>query len=166
MQSVSITTQVVSLNTALGEVYSIQHYVIKFVSDLRQVSGFIRVLRFPPAINLTAWRYSWNIVECGVKHHNPNPLFCQITNYHVIRIYKNIPIAEIKQNKDASKQFDLSWWPFNFLMTCKSENVRNYGHLAMNIHLHYCLTLLIKLFFFREGGLIFHFLLLSSIMIM
>ena len=30
--------------------YSIQHYVIKFVSDLRQVSGFLRVLRFPPPI--------------------------------------------------------------------------------------------------------------------
>ena len=27
--------------------YSIQHYVINFVSDLRQVSGFLRVLRFP-----------------------------------------------------------------------------------------------------------------------
>ena len=26
----------------------IQHYVMKFVSDLRQVSGFLRVLRFPP----------------------------------------------------------------------------------------------------------------------
>ena len=31
-----------------GEVYSIQHYVIKFVSDLWQVSGFLRALRFPP----------------------------------------------------------------------------------------------------------------------
>ena len=31
----------------LGEVYSIQHYVIKFVSDLRQFGGFLRVLRFP-----------------------------------------------------------------------------------------------------------------------
>ena len=29
-----------------GEVYSIQHYVIKFVSDLRQVRGFLRVLGF------------------------------------------------------------------------------------------------------------------------
>jgi len=37
-----------------GEVYSIQHYVIKFVSDLRQVSGFLRVLLFPPPIKLTA----------------------------------------------------------------------------------------------------------------
>ena len=34
-------------------VYSIQHYVIKFVSDLRQVDGFLLVLRFPPPIKLT-----------------------------------------------------------------------------------------------------------------
>jgi hypothetical protein len=31
----------VSSNPAIVEVYSIQHYVIKFVSDLRQVSGFL-----------------------------------------------------------------------------------------------------------------------------
>jgi hypothetical protein len=42
MQSVPITTNVVSSNSAHGEVYLIQHYVIKFVSDLRQVSGFLR----------------------------------------------------------------------------------------------------------------------------
>jgi hypothetical protein len=29
------------------------HYVIKFVSDLRQVGGFLWVLRFPPPIKLT-----------------------------------------------------------------------------------------------------------------
>jgi hypothetical protein len=34
MQSVPITTKVVSSNTAHGEMYSIQYYVIKFVSDL------------------------------------------------------------------------------------------------------------------------------------
>jgi hypothetical protein len=43
MQSVSITTKVVNLNSAHCEVYSIQHYVIKFVSDLLQVSGKILV---------------------------------------------------------------------------------------------------------------------------
>jgi hypothetical protein len=32
----------------------LQHYVIKFVSDLRQVGGFLRVFRFPPPIKLTA----------------------------------------------------------------------------------------------------------------
>jgi hypothetical protein len=31
-----------------------QHYVIKFVIDLRQVDGFLRVLYFPPPIKLTA----------------------------------------------------------------------------------------------------------------
>ena len=29
-----------------GEVYSIQHYAMKLVSDLQQVGGFLRVLRF------------------------------------------------------------------------------------------------------------------------
>jgi hypothetical protein len=32
----------------------VQHYVIKFASGLRQVGGFLRVLRFPPRIKLTA----------------------------------------------------------------------------------------------------------------
>jgi hypothetical protein len=54
MQSVPITTKVVSLNPIHGEVYLIQHYVIKYVSDLRQVGGFLRVLWFPPPIKLTA----------------------------------------------------------------------------------------------------------------
>ena len=31
----------------------VQHYVIKFVSDFRQVGGFLMVLRFPPPIKLT-----------------------------------------------------------------------------------------------------------------
>jgi hypothetical protein len=40
---VLITTKIVSSNPVHGEVYSIQHYVIKFVSDLWQVSGFLQV---------------------------------------------------------------------------------------------------------------------------
>ena len=40
-----------SLNLVHGEVYLIQHYVIKFVSDLRQVSGFLEVFGFSPPIN-------------------------------------------------------------------------------------------------------------------
>ena len=36
---------------------SVQHYLIKFVGDLRQVSGFLRVLRFPPSIKQTATIY-------------------------------------------------------------------------------------------------------------
>jgi hypothetical protein len=50
--SVPIITKVVSSNPAHGEVYSIQHYMIKFVIDLRQIG--VRVLRFPPPEELTA----------------------------------------------------------------------------------------------------------------
>ena len=59
MQSVPITTKVVSSTPVHVEVYSIQHYVI--------------ILRFPPPIKLTATIYicSRNIVESGVKHHKP-----------------------------------------------------------------------------------------------
>ena len=53
LQLVPITSKVVSSNPVHGEVYLI-HYVIEFVSDLRQVSGFLRVLRFPPSLRLTA----------------------------------------------------------------------------------------------------------------
>ena len=54
VQSVPITITVVSSNPVHGEVYSIQNYVKKFVSELQQVGGFLRVLRFPPPIKLTA----------------------------------------------------------------------------------------------------------------
>jgi hypothetical protein len=36
----------VSSNPVHGEMYSIQQYVIKFDSDLWQVGGFTRLLRF------------------------------------------------------------------------------------------------------------------------
>jgi hypothetical protein len=48
MQSVPIT-----INVSLNLTQAIQHYVIKFVSDLRQVGGFLRELMFPPPIKLT-----------------------------------------------------------------------------------------------------------------
>ena len=50
VQSVHNTINVVSSNAAHGKMHSIQLNVIEFVSDLRQVSGF---LQFPPSIKLT-----------------------------------------------------------------------------------------------------------------
>jgi hypothetical protein len=41
------STKVMGSNPVHVKVYTIQHYVIKFVSDLRQVGIFIRLLRFP-----------------------------------------------------------------------------------------------------------------------
>jgi len=52
MQSVFITTNIVSSNPVHSEVYLIQHYVIMVVSDLRQIVGFLWVLWFPPPIKL------------------------------------------------------------------------------------------------------------------
>ena len=47
----------------------VQHYVIKFVSDLRQVGGFLRVVQFPPPIKLiaTVIEYCWKW-----RHHQTN----------------------------------------------------------------------------------------------
>ena len=59
-----ITTKVVSLNTVHGEVCSIQHYVIKFVSDLRQVDGFLRspprMLTINTIFRLVGWFMVFN----------------------------------------------------------------------------------------------------------
>ena len=65
VQSVPITTKVLRSIPTHGEVYSIQHYVIKCVSDLRQVVGFLCVRRFPPTIKLNAVNYSL-LVYAGV----------------------------------------------------------------------------------------------------
>jgi hypothetical protein len=51
MKSVAITTIVVSLNPNYGGVYPIQLYVMKFVIDLRQVSGLFILITI---IKLTA----------------------------------------------------------------------------------------------------------------
>ena len=53
--------------------WGVQHYVIKFVSDLRQAGGFLRILRFLPPIENWPPRYYWNIVDSGVKHHQAKP---------------------------------------------------------------------------------------------
>jgi hypothetical protein len=50
-----VTSNVLSLNPTHDKVYLhvIQHYVIKFVSGLLQVCGFLWGLQFHPPINFT-----------------------------------------------------------------------------------------------------------------
>jgi hypothetical protein len=68
-----INTKVVNSNPVVGEVYSIQqHYVIKFVSDLRHVDGFVWVLGFHPPTKLTD-DIAEILLKSGIKHHNTNP---------------------------------------------------------------------------------------------
>ena len=72
-----VTTKAVSTNPAHGQVYLIQNYLIKFVSDC-----------FSPGILVSStnkidhyWRYIWNIVESGIKYHNPNPNPLNLLSY-------------------------------------------------------------------------------------
>ena len=51
----AITTKVVSLNQVHVEVNSVQHYVIKFVSDLQQIGGVLWVLQCPPQVASLEW---------------------------------------------------------------------------------------------------------------
>jgi hypothetical protein len=46
---------------------------IKFVSDFRKVSGFLRVLRFPKPIKLSAtiMNITEILLKVAIKHHNP-----------------------------------------------------------------------------------------------
>jgi hypothetical protein len=96
---VFVTTKVVSSNPAHGEGYSIQHYVIKFVSVLwyrsmvfSRYSGFLHQRNWPP-------RYNWNIVESSVKHHNHSPF---LTNLILSPIYiHNVHVHDITYTFDT-----------------------------------------------------------------
>ena len=62
-----------SSNHVHGEVYSLQQYVIKFVSNLRQIRGFPCVLRFPPPINLAFTIFKdWSQLFFGSWRNNLN----------------------------------------------------------------------------------------------
>jgi len=65
-------TKIVSSNPVHGKVYSIQHYVIKFVSDLLKVGVFFLSVTPVSYTNKTDHRDVTNIVESGVKHHKLN----------------------------------------------------------------------------------------------
>ena len=75
VQSVPITTKVVSLDPAHGKVYLIQHYVIKFDSDLMQVGGFIHQVTFNN-ISVIWCQFYWR------RNQRKSPTCCKsLTNF-------------------------------------------------------------------------------------
>ena len=79
MQSVPITTVVESLNPtqAWCTQYNIMWYSLSVTYCGRLVvyswySGFFHQLNWPPLCN-------WNIIESGIKHHNPPPCMLGIS---------------------------------------------------------------------------------------
>ena len=88
--------------------------VIKIVSDLRQVGGFRRVLRFPPPINLTS------TIQCK---------YCVITLKHLTSLTSTplFPTQNQRHNKNLSvlgkHNFCYVWW------ACFSTDSRHsYGY--------------------------------------
>ena len=68
----------------------VHYYVITFVSDLWQVSGFFQVLRFPPPIKLTTtiylkycWKWSWT--PSNKQTNKPNEMSMAISTFYGLR---------------------------------------------------------------------------------
>jgi hypothetical protein len=66
---VSITTDVVSSNLDQG---GVQQYVIKFVSNLRPVGGFLGIVRFPPSTDKRMKYCTCKQVSTKTNEHNIN----------------------------------------------------------------------------------------------
>ena len=79
-----------------ANVYSIQHYVIKFVSDLGQVCVFFPGTVISSNIKTDHHDITENIVESGVKHYNQTKpiLFTEKVLYLAVKIISNL----IKKN--------------------------------------------------------------------
>jgi hypothetical protein len=85
MQSVPITTNVVSLNPANGKMYSIQHYVLKFdviysseiISQLVRLGLGVRVIVFNATFNNISAILWWSVLlveKTGVPGENHRPV--------------------------------------------------------------------------------------------
>jgi len=118
VQSVPVTTKVVSSNPVHGKVYSIQYYLIKFVSDLRRVSGFLWVLRFPPPIKLTATNKTEILLIVALNTINLNyeppidishlTFFCYLSLVtSIINYYKSFKV-DINSSQEG---LDYGWNP-------------------------------------------------------
>ena len=77
VQSVPITTNVVSSNSVHGEVYSIYHYVIKYVTvnDCCQLNKMMILVLNATFSNISAisWRPVLVVEEAGVPGENHRP---------------------------------------------------------------------------------------------
>jgi hypothetical protein len=103
---------------------SIQHYVIRFVSNLRQVGGFLRVLRFHPPIKTDRHDVTeilLNVALSTIKPTQPNPKIRFAYMYKSQYIFFNSqPYVTIQQNyrtkygmirqKERWLTTCLQWW--------------------------------------------------------
>lgn len=128
--------------------YSIQPYVVKFVSNLptRSVtfSGFLQQRNWPPL-------YNWNIVDSDVKHHNTNPLCMKITvewiNHCCLK-----PSEQHFSHVVARTSFLLLWWWYIFynvrlILMCDIQMARRNQHknvVTIQLGQYLCILLSMK----------------------
>jgi len=96
---------------AHGDVYSIQHYVIKFVSNLRHVSDFLQDTLVPSPIKLTGMITDIKQLQISVMLY-----FLYLLFFHFITRVKTFfnyqtPICHI--NQTFWFEFDFDFWCFN-----------------------------------------------------
>ena len=101
-----------------------QHYVMKFLSDLRQVGGFLCALRFPPLINWPP-RYNWNNVESGVKHHKTKQPIVHCCSLQCICVCIFLLASIINLIVSSSKQ-----WREAKLMLVSKKDARNFFYVC------------------------------------
>ena len=99
MQSVPITTKVVSCNPIHSEVYLVQHYVIKFVSDLRQVGSFLRVHRFPPPLKTDSHDITEILLKVVLNTINPNQTNMGLFQVTFFPFIFDLPISYVRHLK-------------------------------------------------------------------
>ena len=118
--------------------------MVKIFSNLRQDGGVRRVLQFPPVIKWKP-RYNWNMVESGVKHHNPLLLLNTVLSKKYQKVPKsNRKIIERGRNWHTNTSAMFHMWVqcqhwhethhllflqhFVFVKCCKdSEKINNSG---------------------------------------
>ena len=94
---------------------AIQHYVIKFVSDLRQVGCFLWVLHFPPSIKLTATillKYC-----CAIDQTKPYNFYYIVCLFVVKRPAANIlcTFRTLTRSKNSTKKKNIDSQGYNCL---------------------------------------------------
>ena len=133
-----ITTKVVSSKTSHGYVYSIQHYMKDFVSDLCQVGGFLQELRFPP------------------DHHDMTVILLKVAliimTLNLIYIGHDV-ITWNQSRKSVYVNRSVTWWTMeaNLLeicyFLCKSSHWQNY---CVAFYFVFVCLFRLCLFFFRN----------------
>ena len=117
-------------NTAYGGVYSIQHYLITFVSDIPQVDDFLRVVRFPPPTKLTATiqlklkvalnTITISLIKWKIVHTTPTEHFHYIIQNNRIWCYLWI-VFVVDSVPDVSSRSKASNWTES-QRNCKLSN--------------------------------------------